>query len=543
MTERNPDHARRPPEVRHLPGPVPPGGPEPDAGARARPAAHRAPRRARLRRGLVRRAPLGRLRDHRLPRGLHRRRRPAHQAHPPGHRGVVAALPPPLHAGRPPGAARPPDPGPPHDRRRPGRAALRRLHDGHRPGQAARHDGGGARGHPAAARGQEPVTMETDWFKLVGARLQMRPYQRPYPEVAVAAQVSPAGPRAAGKFGCSLLSIGATSAGGFDILGATGTSWRSGRPSSAPRSTAASGAWSGPCTSPTPRSRPSPTSPSAWRSGSTTSSGWPPALAPDTTNFESLVDALNASGFAVIGTVDDAIAQIERLRTQSGGFGTFLLMGHEWADTAATRHSYELFARYVAPQFQDSSRTLTASRDWAAENRPSSSARPGTPSCPPSSSTTKRKRPRRPCLTVHCAHRHPRADPGQRDRAPRRHRRPGRRPARRALPRLPRALVLLAPPARRAGRGRLPRLAPDLRGYGGSSHPEEVGDYGSDKLTGDLCGLLDHYGYDRPPSSARLGRHGGVGDGPAPPRAGLVALQHERAVLARAGAARRRSSR
>ena len=77
-------------------------------------------------------------------------------------------------------------------------------------------------------------------------------------------------------------------------------------------------------------------------------------LAPNTENFESLVDALNASGFAVIGTVDDAIAQVARLQTQSKGFGTFLLMGHEWADTAATRHSYELIARYVAPHFQDS---------------------------------------------------------------------------------------------------------------------------------------------------------------------------------------------
>jgi limonene 1,2-monooxygenase len=93
-------------------------------------------------------------------------------------------------------------------------------------------------------------------------------------------------------------------------------------------------------------------------------------LAPDTANFETLVEALVASGFAVIGTVEDAIAQIERLRAQSKGFGSFLLMGHEWADTAETRHSYELFARYVAPAFQDSSRTLTASRDWAAENRP-----------------------------------------------------------------------------------------------------------------------------------------------------------------------------
>jgi pimeloyl-ACP methyl ester carboxylesterase len=40
-------------------------------------------------------------------------------------------------------------------------------------------------------------------------------------------------------------------------------------------------------------------------------------------------------------------------------------------------------------------------------------------------------------------------------------------------------------------------FAPDLRGYGGSSHPTEVADYGSDQLTADLCGLLDHYGYEK----------------------------------------------
>jgi limonene 1,2-monooxygenase len=45
-------------------------------------------------------------------------------------------------------------------------------------------------------------------------------------------------------------------------------------------------------------------------------------------------------------------------------------MGHEWADTDATRHSYELMSRYVVPQFQGSASSLTASRDWAAENRP-----------------------------------------------------------------------------------------------------------------------------------------------------------------------------
>jgi len=220
--------------------------------------------------------------------------------------------------------------------------------------------------------GKEPVTMETDWFKLVGARLQMRPYQRPYPEVAVAAQVSPAGPRTAGRFGASLLSIGATSAaGGFDILGAH---WDVMEERAAEFNTTVD------------RSRWRLVGPmhladtkeqavadvafglAQWVDYFQRVAALP--LAPDTANFETLVEALVASGFAVIGTVEDAIAQIERLRAQSKGFGSFLLMGHEWADTAETRHSYELFARYVAPAFQDSSRTLTASRDWAAENRP-----------------------------------------------------------------------------------------------------------------------------------------------------------------------------
>jgi pimeloyl-ACP methyl ester carboxylesterase len=41
-------------------------------------------------------------------------------------------------------------------------------------------------------------------------------------------------------------------------------------------------------------------------------------------------------------------------------------------------------------------------------------------------------------------------------------------------------------------------LAPDLRGYGASSRPQgDVAQYGSDQLTLDLCGLLDHYGYDQ----------------------------------------------
>ena len=65
----------------------------------------------------------------------------------------------------------------------------------------------------------EPVNMVTDWFTLKDARLQLRPYTHPCFEIGVAAQVSPAGPRAAGRFGVALLSLGATTAAGFDVLG------------------------------------------------------------------------------------------------------------------------------------------------------------------------------------------------------------------------------------------------------------------------------------------------------------------------------------
>jgi limonene 1,2-monooxygenase len=220
-------------------------------------------------------------------------------------------------------------------------------------------------------RTDEPVTYETDWFTLRDARLQLRPYQKPHFEVAVAAQISPSGPRAAGRFGCSLLSIGATSAGGFDALG---YHWGVMEERAAEFGTVADrDRWRlvGPM-------HIADTKEQAVKDVEFGLAQWVDyfrrvaalPLAPDATENEDLVDALNGSGFAVIGTPDDAIAQIQRLADQSGGFGTYLLMAHEWADRNETLRSYELFAREVMPVFQRSARNLTASRDWAAENRP-----------------------------------------------------------------------------------------------------------------------------------------------------------------------------
>jgi limonene 1,2-monooxygenase len=54
----------------------------------------------------------------------------------------------------------------------------------------------------------------------------------------------------------------------------------------------------------------------------------------------------------IIGTPEDAIAQIERMQAETGGFGGLLLSTHEWTGTEKLRRSYELFARYVIPHFR-----------------------------------------------------------------------------------------------------------------------------------------------------------------------------------------------
>jgi limonene 1,2-monooxygenase len=52
----------------------------------------------------------------------------------------------------------------------------------------------------------------------------------------------------------------------------------------------------------------------------------------------------------------------------TGGFGGLLGLAHEWAPTEKMRRSYELFARWVAPHFQNSLTTLTTAQQWASSN-------------------------------------------------------------------------------------------------------------------------------------------------------------------------------
>ncbi len=228
----------------------------------------------------------------------------------------------------------------------------------------------------ALLRSDEPVTRETDWFTMREGRLQMRPYSHPHFEVAVAAMVSPSGPKMAGKFGVSLLSLSMQALEGFAAIGQ---------------------AWDLVTAEAAAARRPAPDR-SGWRvlgimhlaetrrkavedctyglQAFANYFGGGAGFVPLANKVDGsklsptgFVEAYAEAGNAVIGTPDDAIAHIEGLIEHSGGFGAFLLLGHDWADPAATMNSYRLFAREVMPHFQGQLVAPRASHQWAAEQR------------------------------------------------------------------------------------------------------------------------------------------------------------------------------
>ena len=95
-----------------------------------------------------------------------------------------------------------------------------------------------------------------------------------------------------------------------------------------------------------------------------------PQMAVEGGDIDEMIDFVNG-GLGVVGTPDRAIAQIEELVEQSdGGFGCYMMLAHEWANTEATRKSYELFARYVMPHFQSRGMGLQGAADRAEAARP-----------------------------------------------------------------------------------------------------------------------------------------------------------------------------
>ena len=215
----------------------------------------------------------------------------------------------------------------------------------------------------------EPLSMETDWFTLKDARLQLRPYTHPHFEIAVAATVSPAGPKPAGKHGAGLLSLGATSMGGFAVLGDHWKVWND--QAKAHGHTVDRSKWRlvGPM-------HIAPTREQAFEEVQYGIYDWIDyfknivalPMAPEETDPRKWPEALVESGTAVIGTPDDAVAQLERLTKQSGGFGCYMLMANDWAERKACLNSYELLAKEVFPHVQGSAERAVTSREWCRED-------------------------------------------------------------------------------------------------------------------------------------------------------------------------------
>ena len=214
----------------------------------------------------------------------------------------------------------------------------------------------------------ETVTAETDWFTMKDARLQLAPYTSPHMDVAVASTFSPAGPQTAGKHGVGVLSVAVSQPGGLISLaktwemaqeaadkadkGISREDWRLVMPIhlSDTREQAIADVDEG-----NQRFNKDYFEDTLGRPAD-------PTVAPD-------VASQVERGGAIVGTPDDAIEAIERMLELSGGFGALLGLAHEWTSWEKTKHSYELFARYVAPHFQGQLGRIRESHEFVSSNR------------------------------------------------------------------------------------------------------------------------------------------------------------------------------
>lgn len=223
-------------------------------------------------------------------------------------------------------------------------------------------------------RGGDPVTFTNAQWDLREARTHLAPYTEGGPEIVIAAVASPSGPRLAGRYGHGLLSLGLSTAAGFDALsmhwdvmqeraehyGATvdRRAWRLVGQMHLAQTRAQA-------------VREVAYGIETFNDYNLKTAGFAVKGVGDAFgSVEEMAGEVNASGLGVIGTPDDAIALIERLWEQSGGgFGCYLQMAHSWASPADTVHSHELFARHVMPHFQDQRNATLASRERARTAR------------------------------------------------------------------------------------------------------------------------------------------------------------------------------
>ena len=210
---------------------------------------------------------------------------------------------------------------------------------------------------------------EGSWFRLVDAVLQLRPYQRPHPPIAVTSLESPAGMRLAGRTGAGVLQLAVAKGTGapMDFR----AQWAHAEEAAAEAGRVADRrGWR--LVIPAHIAETRARAVADIREGgarhlleyveATTGRPCPVPGPPD-----QIVEQMADRGARVVGTPDDLVAVIDGMREATGGFGGLLLWGHEWAAPEAVRRSYELVARHVMPRVRGDLDGIIASQAIARQ--------------------------------------------------------------------------------------------------------------------------------------------------------------------------------
>jgi len=200
--------------------------------------------------------------------------------------------------------------------------------------------------------GEERFSYECEWFTLNDARLQLFPIQEDLP-FAVASMISPSGMTLAGKHSTGVLSIGSMSSAGLDALP---TQWSFAEESAAKHGNTVNRAdWRVVMSWHIAETREQARAEAReglfrWHNEYNVGTLMRPDMKAFATPDQALDEIGNAAGSSVIGTPDDLVAAIRRMREITGGFGTVIGFAHDWANPEQTARSWDMVARYVIPE-------------------------------------------------------------------------------------------------------------------------------------------------------------------------------------------------
>jgi limonene 1,2-monooxygenase len=214
----------------------------------------------------------------------------------------------------------------------------------------------------------ERVTEKSAWFTLVDATCQVTPFTWPHPEICVASSVTPSGGKLAGRHGFGMLCVAATQEGGYDALGinwkiANEVAARHGRKMD-PNALRLVG----PVHIAETRAQAYENIKFGFQKWQDYFAGISAVAGREGTANQTPEDLVK-QGVIVVGTPDDAIAQLRRLQEKQGEFGCFLQLAHNWANFEATKKSYDLWQRHVTPVINKANVARETAYNWARDNK------------------------------------------------------------------------------------------------------------------------------------------------------------------------------